>query len=305
MNIFRQLRRQMRVISNPKHHEVLGDFHLNFVGVGRRKFSYMGWWPTQVNFYVVDATNLAQRVRVPHQRHEFVRERDFVVLYAPNTRYEEYCSGRMEFDDAWVVFRAAARHNALSVLVRRNGYCVFHDRDALVREYIHEAAQIGDSDPGARWNASAAFLRVLALLQRSQPAAGDEPRMIYRLAQRQQRPSEFQERVLAILKEQLAGDISVEQLARRLGLSRSALTHRFSIEMGDTLCGLKNRLRIERAQEWIGSTDKTFKEIAFAVGFQDPAYFTRIFQNTVGTSPRDYRQLLQGVPGRVPPSPRR
>ncbi|MDD2764390.1 MAG: AraC family transcriptional regulator [Opitutaceae bacterium] len=295
MNIFRQLRRQMRVVSNPKHREDLGGFHLNFVGVGRRKFSYTGWWQTRLNFYVIDASCFRQRVRIPEKNREFMRESNFVVLYAPNTLYEEHCSGTMEFNDAWIVFRAATRFNPLDALVRRNGYCLFRDEGGLVRHHIEEASMIANANAGLRWVASAAFLRILALLHHALPSAEGHPRVIHPLAYQRAQSSEFQERVLRVLKDNLGRNVSVDELARRMGLSRSTLTHRFSLEMGDTLARTKNRLRIERAQEWIGTTDKPFKEISFALGFDDPAYFSRVFQDEVGVSPRDYRRLVDSA----------
>lgn len=48
-------------------------------------------------------------------------------------------------------------------------------------------------------------------------------------------------------------------------------------------------LRIERAKELLLSTDTTVSEIGAQVGYDDPRYFSRIFQKSTGESPRAYR----------------
>ena len=49
---------------------------------------------------------------------------------------------------------------------------------------------------------------------------------------------------------------------------------------------------MERAHELLANSPMRIKEIAFASGFEDAAYFTRIFQKTMGISPRQYREMI-------------
>lgn len=44
----------------------------------------------------------------------------------------------------------------------------------------------------------------------------------------------------------------------------------------------------------LGYTDLYIKEVAFEIGFADPAYFSRFFNSQVGITPSHYRQTLQG-----------
>jgi len=47
--------------------------------------------------------------------------------------------------------------------------------------------------------------------------------------------------------------------------------------------------RITEAKRLLGNSDMSIKEIASALGYRDPAYFSRIFQKLTGKPPRDFR----------------
>lgn len=64
---------------------------------------------------------------------------------------------------------------------------------------------------------------------------------------------------------------------------------------GDLIAG---RLLLESKRELYHNT-RTVKEIAYHLGFEDPAYFTRFFKKLSGLSPGEYRESLQFVSGKV------
>jgi YesN/AraC family two-component response regulator len=43
------------------------------------------------------------------------------------------------------------------------------------------------------------------------------------------------------------------------------------------------------AQCLLGSTTRAVKEVAAELGYEDEAYFSRLFKKSVGVSPRDYQ----------------
>jgi AraC-like DNA-binding protein len=49
-------------------------------------------------------------------------------------------------------------------------------------------------------------------------------------------------------------------------------------------------IRLEKSKELLSSTDMTVSEVAYAVGFKDPSYFSRVFLKEYKKSPRDYRR---------------
>lgn len=82
----------------------------------------------------------------------------------------------------------------------------------------------------------------------------------------------------------------VRGLAKALGLSRSWL-HRRLADAGGPPPGTRIReARLTRATELLGSTDRTIADVAAAVGFRDPAHFTRSFKRTFGTTPTAFRR---------------
>ena len=82
-----------------------------------------------------------------------------------------------------------------------------------------------------------------------------------------------------------------EELAGALGVSEAYVSRIFRRVTGMALWDYVHHYRITCACELLDRTAMTITEIAFAVGFNDPAYFTRIFRKETGKSPQEYRKL--------------
>ncbi len=83
---------------------------------------------------------------------------------------------------------------------------------------------------------------------------------------------------------------SVTDYAKRLGLSPKSITKHF--QKAGTISPsefIKNRILLE-AKRLLIYTDKTVKEIAFELGFNDPAYFTRFFTKAISKSPLQFKK---------------
>jgi signal transduction histidine kinase/AraC-like DNA-binding protein/ABC-type sugar transport system substrate-binding protein len=83
--------------------------------------------------------------------------------------------------------------------------------------------------------------------------------------------------------------ISRQDLARAVGLTENYLTRIFQAELGLAPWDYLARYRIERAKELLLSTHETITYIATRTGFDDPAYFSRVFKKYTGTSPNAFR----------------
>jgi transcriptional regulator GlxA family with amidase domain len=63
----------------------------------------------------------------------------------------------------------------------------------------------------------------------------------------------------------------------------------FHQELGISPWDYLNRYRIDRAKGLLQATDLPITEVAAQVGFEDSAYFSRVFHREVGQSPRFFR----------------
>lgn len=83
--------------------------------------------------------------------------------------------------------------------------------------------------------------------------------------------------------------LSLNQVAREVNISANYLSAVFSQETGATFTEYVTAKRMELARELLRTTDKRSGEVAAAVGYRDPHYFSFLFKKTQGCTPRDYR----------------
>jgi AraC-like DNA-binding protein len=95
---------------------------------------------------------------------------------------------------------------------------------------------------------------------------------------------------VALLHDGLAEPWTLDALARRAGLSRTALAERFRRAMGDTPLNYLRVLRMQRAMRLLSESDKKLEQVAAEVGYQDAFGFSKVFKRTVGVSPAQFRR---------------
>ena len=83
--------------------------------------------------------------------------------------------------------------------------------------------------------------------------------------------------------------ISREEIAEAVGVSQNYLSKIFREEVRLTPWDYLSRLRIRKAKELLDSTTDTITSIAGQVGFDDSAYFSRVFRKHTSQSPQAYR----------------
>lgn len=83
--------------------------------------------------------------------------------------------------------------------------------------------------------------------------------------------------------------IMIEQYAKEHYISTNRFIQNFKNVSGVTPQQYIIHLRISVAKELLTSTDKSIKEIASEVGYNNALYFSRLFRKVVGLSPSDYR----------------
>lgn len=84
--------------------------------------------------------------------------------------------------------------------------------------------------------------------------------------------------------------ISLERVAKEVNISPNYFSAIFSQEVGMTFIEYLTNKRIEWAKYLLRHTDKRSGEIAFAVGYRDPHYFSFVFKKVTGCTPSEYRK---------------
>lgn len=74
-------------------------------------------------------------------------------------------------------------------------------------------------------------------------------------------------------------------LCRELSMSRSQLFRRLKAEANVAPSAMIRGYRLERAREQLLNGADSVKEVAYAVGFREPAHFSRVFRDTYGVVP--------------------
>ena len=96
----------------------------------------------------------------------------------------------------------------------------------------------------------------------------------------------FKEVVEARLED---SDVSVEDLAADMNLSRVQLYRKVKSITDSSPVELLRNARLNRAYQMLLTTDKSVSEVAYAVGFTSPSYFTKCFKDEYGKVPGELR----------------
>lgn len=89
------------------------------------------------------------------------------------------------------------------------------------------------------------------------------------------------------------GEVSLEQVAARLGIKPRALRTRLA-EAGTSFNQVLADYRSRLARRLLARTDETIDQIVYLTGFSEPSTFYRAFKRWVGETPVEYRKRKQG-----------
>lgn len=101
----------------------------------------------------------------------------------------------------------------------------------------------------------------------------------------------------------LKGNLTIKSIANTINLSPNYLGFLFREHMGMSVNAYVNKLRMERALEYLRQTDLTTKEIAQEVGFSSASYFVQKYHEYYGVSPSSVRSNVNSTaPNAIPES---
>ncbi len=100
-------------------------------------------------------------------------------------------------------------------------------------------------------------------------------------------------RVLRYLTDDLTRRPTLSDVSRVAGLETTYFSKLFRAIVGIPYAEWSSRLRVHHARQLLVIADLSVTAIAAAVGYMDVTTFERTFRRVEGTSPREYRRLLQ------------
>jgi transcriptional regulator GlxA family with amidase domain len=87
----------------------------------------------------------------------------------------------------------------------------------------------------------------------------------------------------------------VSAMTEQSGLTRRTFARRFIAATGRRPIDHVHRLRIEKARDLIEHGDAAIDEVGYRVGYEDSAFFRRLFRRTTGLTPAAYRRKYAGI----------
>jgi transcriptional regulator GlxA family with amidase domain len=87
----------------------------------------------------------------------------------------------------------------------------------------------------------------------------------------------------------------VSALVSQASVPERTLKRRFKAATGQSLIEYVQGLRIEEAKRSLETTDMPVDDIASDVGYDEPAFFRRLFKRLVGVSPGQYRRMFKPI----------
>lgn len=101
-----------------------------------------------------------------------------------------------------------------------------------------------------------------------------------------QMDKEFVNKVMNVLNTEISNcDLSVDDLCRRLGVSRTVLYNKLKTLTGQAPNDFIKVVRLNRAKDLLETRKYMISEVADMVGFSDPKYFSTCYKKQFGISP--------------------
>lgn len=105
--------------------------------------------------------------------------------------------------------------------------------------------------------------------------------------------SEFIQKLMSVMESHLAdSDLQVNNLADEMNMSRATFYRRLKNSVDLSPNDFIHQVRMKRSAEKLATTDESISQIAYAVGFNNPKYFSKCFKSDYGMSPVEYRNKM-------------
>lgn len=207
---------------------------------------------------------------------------DCVYILQPGTKHKYGADEKRPYEKIWINFFSGifadifAAYGLSDQVVFPNSGC-----RPLFEELLAVAQESSDND--------VVFLKISDILFR----------LVTTLAKRSKenaRASHVAILVKDALDMAIYRKVTVEELTKELNVSKSQMTREFKKYFGATPYHYLLEKKVSVAKRLLSSTPMRVHEIAERLGFADEYYFSNIFKQKTGSSPRAYRLRKQSTP---------
>lgn len=87
-------------------------------------------------------------------------------------------------------------------------------------------------------------------------------------------------------------DISINSIAKYMGMNRSSLCTFFHQQTGQTIVEAINACKLAMASQLLFHKDLTIQQVCFESGFNNLSFFFRFFKRKMGITPKKYRNII-------------
>ncbi len=101
--------------------------------------------------------------------------------------------------------------------------------------------------------------------------------------------------IMEIIRAEYQTDLSLDDLAKRMYLTKSYTCYLFKNETGMTIKGFLNQCRMEKALDLLRTTNMKVVDVAAAVGYSSSIYFHSLFKKMYGMTPLQIRTEEDGM----------
>ncbi|HEY5586624.1 MAG TPA: AraC family transcriptional regulator [Ruminiclostridium sp.] len=105
--------------------------------------------------------------------------------------------------------------------------------------------------------------------------------------------SRLVQKAVFYIHENYLNPLTVKEVCNHIGVSQQYLARLFQKNQGCSPIRYINLLRIRYAKDLMRNSSMSIKEIAYAIGFDNPHYFTRLFKNIEGIPPTTFIKGLE------------
>jgi YesN/AraC family two-component response regulator len=98
-------------------------------------------------------------------------------------------------------------------------------------------------------------------------------------------------RAVSYIDSHFTENLHIKDVCKIAMMSQTYFTHVFRYITGKTFVEYINALRLRKASEMLTGSEDSITDICYKAGYNNSAYFTRVFKKNTGLSPREYRTL--------------